>query len=88
MATTRLSERGQVVIPVEIRNQLGLERGDRFEVEVNGDQVVLKRLSRNPLLELRGAFKGPNSLTDALLKDRRWEIEHDERRFEQFKHRD
>ena len=33
MTTTRISERGQVVIPKEIRGQLGLERGQVLEVE-------------------------------------------------------
>jgi len=46
MSTTVLSERGQVVIPAEIRAQLGLEKGDRFDVEVSSEGVVLKPLPR------------------------------------------
>ena len=73
MSTTVLSERGQVVIPAEIRAQLGLEKGDRFDVEVSSEGVVLKPLPRHPLLRLKGAFKGPDSLTEALLNERRSE---------------
>jgi AbrB family looped-hinge helix DNA binding protein len=43
-ATTKLSSRGQVVIPEEIRTRLGLEAGVRFVVVGEGDVVVLKAL--------------------------------------------
>jgi len=43
-ATTKLSSRGQVVIPEEIRTRLGLEPGVRFVVVGEGDVVVLKAL--------------------------------------------
>ena len=44
-ATTKLSSRGQVVIPEEIRNRLGLEPGAQFVVVGEGDVVVLKALT-------------------------------------------
>ena len=43
-ATTKLSSKGQVVIPEEIRNRLGLEPGAQFLVVGEGDVVVLKAL--------------------------------------------
>jgi len=43
-ATTKLSSRGQVVIPEEIRKRLGLEPGAQFVVVAEGDVVVLKAL--------------------------------------------
>lgn len=71
MPTTVLSEKGQIVIPAEIRARLGLRRGDCFEVEARDDVLVLKLLPRNPLLRLRGAFKGPDKLTEVLLEEHR-----------------
>jgi len=44
-ATTKMSSRGQVVIPEEIRTRLGLEAGDQFVVVGEGDVVVLKAVS-------------------------------------------
>ena len=44
IATTRLSSKGQVVIPEEIRQRLGLEPGAQFVVVGEGDVVVLKTL--------------------------------------------
>jgi len=43
-ATTRLSSRGQVVIPEDIRNHLGLKEGDHFVVIGEGDAIVLKAI--------------------------------------------
>lgn len=70
MATTTLSEKGQLVIPAEIRTRLGLQRGDRFEIEVRDGEVILRPLPRNPLLAMRGALKGSESLVEALLRER------------------
>ena len=43
-ATTKLSTKGQVVIPEAIRERLGLEAGVQFVVVAEGDVVVLKVL--------------------------------------------
>jgi len=44
IATTKLSSRGQVVIPEEIRLRLGLETGAQFVVLGEGDVVILKAI--------------------------------------------
>ena len=43
-ATTTLSSKGQVVIPAEIRNRLGLKAGTQFVVLGDGDVVIFKTL--------------------------------------------
>ncbi len=43
-ATTTLSSKGQVVIPEEIRNRLGLKAGTQFVVLGNRDVVIFKTL--------------------------------------------
>ena len=45
LATTKLSSKGQVVIPEEVRNSLGLKAGDQFIVIGKGDAVILKTIS-------------------------------------------
>ena len=44
VATTRLSTKGQVVIPEDVRRALGLEVGARFIVLADRDLVLLKRI--------------------------------------------
>jgi AbrB family looped-hinge helix DNA binding protein len=41
---TRLSEKGQVVIPNELRKRMGLKEGTRFLVIGLDDMIVLRRL--------------------------------------------
>ena len=45
VATTRMSSKGQVVIPEEVRNSLGLETGAQFIVMGENDVVILKTIS-------------------------------------------
>jgi AbrB family looped-hinge helix DNA binding protein len=45
LATTKMSSRGQVVIPDAIRKQLGLKPGARFVVVGEKDVVILKTIS-------------------------------------------
>ena len=52
-ATTKLSSRGQVVIPEEIRKRLGFEPGAQFIVVGEGDVVVLKALKSPKMVEFK-----------------------------------
>jgi len=45
VATTKLSSKGQIVIPEEVRNQLGLKAGDQFVVMGESDAVILKTIT-------------------------------------------
>lgn len=49
--TTRLSSKGQVVIPEGVRNDLGLTEGDQFVVIGQGDAVILKVIAPPKLEE-------------------------------------
>ena len=44
VATTKMSSRGQVVIPEEVRRRLGLTKGAQFVVLGEGDVVILKAI--------------------------------------------
>ena len=45
VATTKMSSKGQIVIPEEIRKALHLKAGTRFVVLGEGDVVVLKTIT-------------------------------------------
>lgn len=51
LATTKLSSRGQVVIPEEIREQMHLHTGDQFVVFSENDVVILKVITRPDISE-------------------------------------
>ena len=49
--TTKMSSKGQIVIPEEIRKRLGLKAGDKFLVMGDKDVVILKSISAPPVGE-------------------------------------
>ena len=56
LSTTKMSSRGQVVIPEDIREQLGLEPGARFVV-MGEDDVVMLKLIKPPAASEYQALK-------------------------------
>ena len=50
-STTKLSSKGQIVIPEEIRDNLKLKEGDQFVVIGQGDTVILKSITPPSLSE-------------------------------------
>ena len=42
---TSMSSRGQVVIPLDIREQLGLKEGEKFVVVGEEDTIILKKVT-------------------------------------------
>ncbi len=72
METTRLSSKGQIVLPKDIRDSRSWAPGTEFTVEESGDGILLRPASRFPetrLEEVVGClrFKG-KSKTDAQMR--------------------
>lgn len=61
MPRTRLSSKGQVVLPKEVRERHGWRAGTEIEVEDQGEVVVLRpvtpKIRPTTLEELRGCLK-------------------------------
>ena len=53
---TRMSVKGQVVIPGDIRHALGLVAGTKFVVAGEGDTVILRKIGRPALAEADRLF--------------------------------
>lgn len=51
LATTRMSSKGQVVIPEEIRKRLGFAAGTEFVVLAQGEIVILRAITPPPAEE-------------------------------------
>ena len=69
LSTTRMSSKGQVVIPEEVRKKLGLEEGDQFVVIGSGDSVILKSIHPPSMTEFDALIrKARKQAKDAGLK--------------------
>ena len=65
--THRVGPKGQVVIPKQIRDELGIEPGDEVSFWRDGDHVEVRPVrGRRPL---RGRFEGA-ALVDVLAEER------------------
>lgn len=59
MNLARVSQNGQLTVPIEIRRQLGLKAGDKILFFQNGNgEIVLSNASANALLKAQNAFSG------------------------------
>ena len=65
LATTKLSSKGQVVIPEAIRERLGLEAGVQFVVVAEGDVVVLKVLNAPKISDFKALLDEAQDSADA-----------------------
>jgi AbrB family looped-hinge helix DNA binding protein len=74
-----VSSKGQIVVPVSVRQKLGIEAGTRVAFLIEGDRLILEPetlAAKLRLIEkLRGLTAGGPSMTDELLADRRLERE-------------
>jgi AbrB family looped-hinge helix DNA binding protein len=56
-AQTKLSAKGQVVIPKDVRDRLGLVEGTVFDVIESGDGVILRKPSERPRISVDEALR-------------------------------
>lgn len=50
---TRISEKGQIVIPASMRREMGIEKSDQFLIFGSGDIIILKKIEKQ---EIKKAF--------------------------------
>ncbi len=80
MPYATVSAKGWIVIPKEIRKRHGLKKGDRVHVDdLGGEIITIIPVAEDPIAAGRGMLKGGPSMTKALLEDRAWELEKEER---------
>jgi AbrB family looped-hinge helix DNA binding protein len=74
---TKLSSKGQLIIPKLVRQALSLEPGAQFQVEVVDKKIVLKPVSRISAVDrLYGKYAGEDML-GALENEHRQEVQDD-----------
>ncbi len=62
MAAVTVSPKYQVVIPKEVREKLGLSPGQKIQVVVYGDRIVL--IPVRPMKQMRGYLQGIDTRID------------------------
>jgi AbrB family looped-hinge helix DNA binding protein len=71
---TTVSSKGQIVIPAELRERLGIEAGTRIAVRIERDHlIILEPINEGYIRRLRGSLKGPVSMVEAREREKRLE---------------
>ena len=78
MLTTKISSKGQVVVPKEIRARLKIKPGTFFHVRIEKNTILLTPMKKRPIDRLYGKFGGEKILYE-LEREHVTEIEHENR---------
>jgi len=73
MIKVRVSSKGQVVIPIEVRTRYEINTGTELELREGSGYISLHPLPENPVAAARGILRTgqQQSLTEALLQGKR-----------------
>lgn len=73
MTIVTSTEKGQVVIPADIRKRHKIAKGTKLAIFEKDNEIIIKPLFKKPVKDARGAFKGGKSALRALIADRKEE---------------
>jgi AbrB family looped-hinge helix DNA binding protein len=59
-STGKISSKGQLIIPVELRRQYQLQTGTRVRFERHKDGIFVRPLTKSMIRQLRGILSGDN----------------------------
>ncbi len=81
MAQTTMSSKGQIVIPEQIREDLGWKQGTKLSVVETPNGIMVVKIPRNPLKALEGIGKGLHIHSSDIRKLRQEDEEHDRKKY-------
>lgn len=80
MPVVKASSKGQIVIPKELREKLGIGAGRKLLLRLVENHMEIVPLPDEPVKALRGMLKAEASLAAELLEERRRDDAVDEKR--------
>ena len=79
MAIVKTYAKGQIIVPKELRERLGIKPGKMVSLEVVNDHLEVRPLPDDPIEFLTGIFKAhPTSMGEELLEERKRDDRTDE----------
>jgi len=80
MAVVKTYAKGQIIIPKELRDALGITPGKRLSLKLVDDHMEVRPLPDDPIEHLTGIFKDvPQAMAEELLRERAQDDRRDEK---------
>jgi len=80
MPIVKTHAKGQIIMPKDIRDKLGIKPGTAVSINVVDDHVEIRPLPDDPIEFLTGFFKDhPRSMAEQLLEERKRDDKIDEK---------
>lgn len=79
MRTLNVLNKGQIVIPADLRQRYGIKPGTSVEIREAGDHLEIHLLPQDPVAAFRGSLPSGDSLADGLIQEHRQEVDRDGR---------
>ena len=84
MPVVTVSTKGQLVIPKEIREALGIKPKQKVLLKLVKDHAEIEPLPQDPIEHFCGIFREGPSLTESLLKEREEDKKREENKLARF----
>jgi AbrB family looped-hinge helix DNA binding protein len=79
MPIVKTSSKGQIVIPKEIREKLGVTPGEKVMLRIVGKHAEITPIPDDSIKAMRGIIKGGKSMAKELLAERKKDNKIDEK---------
>ena len=71
MPIVRVSSKGQIVIPAQLRKKYKIDKGIQLNVLDGDGEIILRPILHDAVQQARGLFRGGVSSLQELVKERR-----------------
>jgi AbrB family looped-hinge helix DNA binding protein len=79
MPIVKTSSKGQIIIPKEIREKLGVTPGEKVMLRIVGKHAEITPIPNDSIKAMRGIIKGGKSMAKELLAERKRDNKIDEK---------
>lgn len=77
MPVSKISSKGQILIPRQLRRKLGIKAGGKVQLIEEGGRLIITPAADDPIGAATGFLTGKFSLTDDLRRQHRRELVHE-----------
>ncbi len=84
---TKISAKGQLVIPIEIRKKLNIDENTRLVIREEKGEIIIRVVNWEYIQSFKGIFKSPNgeSALDWKVENRKEELAAEDRKLKRWK---